>query len=102
MFSYSGRGPQPLPYPKGTSSLPSPLLLQTLPPPCLSSTPHHRQTCWPAPPPPLPPQRDVLLASSTVRESLTISALLKLPRTLSYADKMARVDAIVSDLVGLA
>lgn len=51
------------------------------------------------PTPPHPLQRDVLLASSTVREALTISALLKLPRTLSHAEKMARVDAIIQELV---
>lgn len=44
-------------------------------------------------------QRDVLLASSTVRESIMFSALLKLPRTLAYADKKARVDRILSELV---
>lgn len=43
-------------------------------------------------------QRDVLLASSTVRESIMFSALLKLPRTLAYAEKKAQVDRILSEL----
>ncbi|KAL4458831.1 hypothetical protein ABPG75_013696 [Micractinium tetrahymenae] len=43
-------------------------------------------------------QRDVLLASSTVREALLIAALLKLPRTMPTAAKVARVDAIIADL----
>ncbi|KAL4859144.1 ABC transporter G family member 9 [Chlorella vulgaris] len=43
-------------------------------------------------------QRDVLLASSTVRECITVAALLKLPRTLPYNEKIARVDAILREL----
>lgn len=56
--------------------------------------PHH---CPPSAAPWL--QRDVLLASSTVREALVTSALLKLPRALSTADKLARVDDIIQQLV---
>lgn len=57
--------------------------------------PHH------CPPPSAAPwlQRDVLLASSTVREALVTSALLKLPRALSTAEKLARVDDIIQQLV---
>ncbi len=41
----------------------------------------------------------MLLASSTVREMLVTSALLKLPRSLSTKDKLARVDFIIQELV---
>lgn len=44
-------------------------------------------------------QRDVLLASSTVRESLMISAQLKLPRSMSSREKMSRVENIIQELV---
>lgn len=47
-------------------------------------------------------QRDVLMASSTVRETLVLSAMLKLPRSLSTADKLARVDATLKELVSWA
>lgn len=43
-------------------------------------------------------QRDVLLASSTVRESLMISAQLKLPRSMSSREKMSRVENIIQEL----
>ncbi|KAL4435933.1 hypothetical protein ABPG77_000695 [Micractinium sp. CCAP 211/92] len=43
-------------------------------------------------------QRDVLLASSTVREALLIAALLKLPRSMPTAAKVAQVDAVLADL----
>ncbi|PRW59820.1 ABC ATP-binding isoform 1 [Chlorella sorokiniana] len=43
-------------------------------------------------------QRDVLLSSSTVREAITTSALLKLPRSMPAAEKVARVDGILKDL----
>ena len=46
------------------------------------------------------PQRDVLLSSATVRETLMTAALLKLPRKMPYADKVARVDTIITELVG--
>jgi hypothetical protein len=46
-----------------------------------------------------PRSADVLLASSTVRECITVAALLKLPRTLPYNEKIARVDAILRELV---
>lgn len=42
---------------------------------------------------------DVLLASSTVREALLIAALLKLPRDMPTAAKVAQVDAVLADLV---
>ena len=42
---------------------------------------------------------DVLLASSTVRESIMIAALLKLPRGMAYAEKVERVEAILKELV---
>lgn len=47
-------------------------------------------------------QRDVLMASATVREALLTVALLKLPRSLARAEKEGRVDAILEelDLVG--
>lgn len=43
-------------------------------------------------------QSDVLLSSATVRESIATSALLKLPSTISKADKLKRVDHIVREL----
>ncbi len=43
-------------------------------------------------------QSDVLLSSATVRESIATSALLKLPRTISKADKLKRVESIVREL----
>ncbi|EFN53222.1 hypothetical protein CHLNCDRAFT_137099 [Chlorella variabilis] len=43
-------------------------------------------------------QRDVLLASSTVRESIMIAAQLKLPRTMSHRDKVERVDEVLREL----
>jgi hypothetical protein len=42
---------------------------------------------------------DVLLASSTVRESIMIAALLKLPRGMAYVEKVERVEAILKELV---
>ena len=55
----------------------------------------------PVAPPPHPPPRtsDVLLSSATVREAITTSALLKLPRAMPVSDKLARVDAILKELV---
>ena len=41
---------------------------------------------------------DVLEPSSTVREAITLSALLKLPRAMPAADKAARVDGILAEL----
>jgi hypothetical protein len=41
----------------------------------------------------------VLLASSTVRESIMIAALLKLPRSMAHAEKVQRVDDILRELV---
>ena len=43
-------------------------------------------------------QRDVLLASSTVREAVMFAALLKLPWRLPRAAKAARVDALLEEL----
>lgn len=43
-------------------------------------------------------QRDVLMASATVREAITTAALLKLPRSMPAAEKRARVDSILADL----
>jgi len=43
-------------------------------------------------------QSDVLLSSATVRESIATSALLKLPSTISKADKLKRVENIVREL----
>ncbi|KAI7840867.1 hypothetical protein COHA_005397 [Chlorella ohadii] len=43
-------------------------------------------------------QRDVLLSSATVREAITTSALLKLPRSMPTAEKVARVDGILKEL----
>ncbi len=42
---------------------------------------------------------DVLLSSATVREAITTSALLKLPRSMPTAEKVARVDGILKELV---
>ena len=44
-------------------------------------------------------QRDVLLSSATVRETLMTAALLKLPRGMAYSEKVARVDGIIAELV---
>lgn len=54
-------------------------------------------------PHPLPPlvQRDVLLSSSTVREAITLSALLKLPQTMTREEKQARVDETLAELVSV-
>lgn len=43
-------------------------------------------------------QRDVLMASATVREAITTAALLKLPRSMPAAEKRARVDSVLADL----
>lgn len=43
-------------------------------------------------------QREVLLSSATVRESITTAALLKLPRRLAMKEKMARVDRVLQEL----
>ncbi|KXZ50553.1 hypothetical protein GPECTOR_16g728 [Gonium pectorale] len=43
-------------------------------------------------------QKDVLLASATVREVILTSALLKLPRSVSVAEKRARVEATLKEL----
>jgi ABC-type multidrug transport system ATPase subunit len=43
-------------------------------------------------------QREVLLASATVREVVTTCALLKLPRALSRRQKEARVEGVLSEL----
>ena len=47
---------------------------------------------------PAPLPADVLLSSATVRESLMLAALLKLPRSMRRADKVARVDAVLKEL----
>lgn len=44
-------------------------------------------------------QRDVLLSSSTVREAITLSALLKLPHTMTQEQKLACVDETLAELV---
>lgn len=44
-------------------------------------------------------QVDVLVSSATVRESILTAALLKLPRSMRKQDKLARVDAIIDELV---
>lgn len=43
-------------------------------------------------------QRDVLPPTSSVREALMSSALLKLPRTMKYKEKVARVEAVLREL----
>lgn len=43
-------------------------------------------------------QRDVLQATATVREAITTAALLKLPRSLSRAEKLTRVDDVLKEL----
>jgi ABC-type multidrug transport system ATPase subunit len=44
-------------------------------------------------------QVDVLVSSATVRESILTAAMLKLPRSMKKQDKLARVDAIIEELV---
>eukprot|EP00043_Microstomoeca_roanoka_P000728 m.28780 g.28780 ORF g.28780 m.28780 type:complete len:766 (+) comp10476_c0_seq2:346-2643(+) len=46
-------------------------------------------------------QHDVFYAEMTVRETIMLSALLRLPREMSTEDKMRRVDGIITEL-GLA
>lgn len=41
----------------------------------------------------------MLLSSATVREAITTSALLKLPRSMPMTEKVARVDGILKELV---
>ncbi|KAJ3217270.1 ATP-binding cassette sub- G member 1 [Dinochytrium kinnereticum] len=43
-------------------------------------------------------QDDVILATMTVREAITMSATLRLPDTISEADKKAKVEQIIRDL----
>lgn len=43
-------------------------------------------------------QQDLLLSSSTVREALTFSALLRLPRDMSRKEKMGRVEVLIGML----
>lgn len=43
-------------------------------------------------------QQDVLLSSATVRESITTSALLKLPMSLTKEEKLAMVDKVLEEL----
>ncbi|GFR44953.1 hypothetical protein Agub_g6261 [Astrephomene gubernaculifera] len=43
-------------------------------------------------------QDEVLVGTLTVRETLTYAALLRLPRKMAYADKLARVDDIINEL----
>lgn len=43
-------------------------------------------------------QKDVLLASATVREAITTAALLKLPRSITLAEKMQKVEDILQEL----
>lgn len=50
-----------------------------------------RETCYVL-------QRDVLQASATVRECITTSALLKLPMSMTRAEKQARIDTVLSEL----
>ena len=63
-----------------------PLTSRSLPPPSLLSRSSYVQ------------QRDVLMASATVREAITTAALLKLPRSMPAAEKRARVDSVLADL----
>ena len=55
----------------------------------------------PAPAPPLLPplQHDVLLETATVREAVTTSAMLRLPAKMPRAAKLARVEAVLKQLV---
>ncbi|KAJ3094849.1 hypothetical protein HDU96_001449, partial [Phlyctochytrium bullatum] len=43
-------------------------------------------------------QDDVVLSTMTVREAITMSAQLRLPNTLTQAEKMARVDAVIAEM----
>lgn len=43
-------------------------------------------------------QQDVLLSSATVKESITTSALLKLPMSLTKEEKLTRVDNVLEEL----
>ncbi|KAI9340034.1 P-loop containing nucleoside triphosphate hydrolase protein [Zopfochytrium polystomum] len=43
-------------------------------------------------------QDDVILPTMTVREAIMMSAILRLPSTLTHAEKVAKVDAVISQL----
>jgi ABC-type multidrug transport system ATPase subunit len=43
-------------------------------------------------------QQDLHLATSTVREALTFSAILRQPETIPHAEKLAYVDEVVKVL----
>ena len=43
-------------------------------------------------------QDDYLLPNLTVRETLTFAAMLKLPKTMSAAQKKQRVETIITEL----
>ncbi len=43
----------------------------------------------------LPAQREVLVISATVREVITTSALLKLPPSITRAEKLERVQSVL-------
>ena len=43
-------------------------------------------------------QRDIVLSTATVREAIVTSALLKLPKTVTPAEKRRRADDVVAEL----
>ena len=46
-------------------------------------------------------QRDILMSTATVREAIMTSAQLRLPQSMSRAEKRRRVDHIITELVSL-
>ena len=46
-------------------------------------------------------QRDILMSTATVREAIMTSAQLRLPQSMSRAEKRRRVDHIIAELVSL-
>lgn len=44
-------------------------------------------------------QRDILMPTATVREAIMTSAQLRLPQSMSTAEKRRRVDHIIAELV---
>ena len=68
-------------------------------PPLCAKIPTHAHTCPPPRPPPRSTRQDDLLYESlTVKETLYYAAMLRLPRRMSHADKLRRVDLALTAL----
>lgn len=72
-------------------------MLPSAPTPAIPQPPqllHHSAPCAPS-------HADVLDASATVREAITLSALLRLGAEVPLTAKLERVDAVLKELVRL-